>query len=298
MSRYSLSPDGVLDPDAGASGSAARKLAEVVDADDFAERAQTRTGFRELDAAVEASELSRSARDAERAEPLAQVDEPGHPRMLRRLQGDGVLRRPLSSRQRKDRSRLKMQAQDAMTLTQHRAVTALATEEKTWDQLSDKLSDCAGDAQLLGDDARLAVQRIDRGIQHFEQGNRRGHVVYANLALPVDVLGTRRPEKWILDHLPAEITFDRYTSTAHCLHEIEASQQSTFALEIQTRRGMYLGRSDSRDDTRHLLPRGLRLHVRGWSHSPYERPDGSTAYRRVLQLIDVDDEPTEQRGEI
>jgi len=58
-------------------------------------------------------------------------------------------------------------------------------------------------------------------------------------------------------------------------------------LEIQTRRGMYLGRSDSLDDTAHLLPRGLQLQVVGMHEADYQRPDRSAGRRAVIQCLDV-----------
>jgi hypothetical protein len=50
---------------------------------------------------------------------------------------------------------------------------------------------------------------------------------------------------------------------------------------------MYLGRSDSVDDTAHLLPRGMRLRVAGSHQGNYQRPDGSTGRRLVIQLTDI-----------
>lgn len=290
MSRYDLLPDGVFDLDSGAGSSAAGKVAEVVDPEVFADRAEDRGGYRELDAALEMMPgMTRRGRDSARAEPLGRVDGLRHPAMRRRLLGDGELRRPLSSRQRKDRSKLKRDTQQNLPMTQYRAVAGLIGDEQNWDQLCDALSEKAGDAQHLSPADKIEVDRIDRAIQRYEEGNQRGHVVFANVRLPAEVLGARNPEKWVTEHLPGgEITFDRYSTASHSLHEIDDSKQSAWAVEIETRRGMYLGHSDSLDDTRHLLPRGLRLRVRGWSHAPYERPDGSTGYRRTLQLIDAD----------
>jgi hypothetical protein len=51
---------------------------------------------------------------------------------------------------------------------------------------------------------------------------------------------------------------------------------------------MYLGRSDSVDDTTHLLPRGMRLRVVGSHLTRYRRPDGTDGRRRIIQLVDTD----------
>jgi len=296
MSRYSPTPDGVLDLDRSSGRGLANKRADLVDEEEFTDRAETRAGYRELDTAVENNPrgLSRAQGDRERAVPRDTVAELGHPQMLRPLLGDGELRTVLSSRQRKARSVDKRQAQDAMTLTEHRAVQSLITEQDVWHDTNEALSTVVGDAQELDEVTRTRVQRLDRSIQHYEETNRRGHVIYANVELPPDVLGARKPEKFINEHLPPEITFDRYTGAAHCLHEIESDQQTKYALEIQTRRGIYLGRSDSLDDTTHVLPRGIRLKPVGMRHAPYQRPDGTDGYRRVIQLVDVDDDLAEQ----
>ena len=58
--------------------------------------------------------------------------------------------------------------------------------------------------------------------------------------------------------------------------------------EVATRRGAYLGASDSLDDTRHLLPRSMRLRVVGHQLATYVRPDGSTGKRYVVQVQDLD----------
>lgn len=290
MSRYSPRPDGILDLDRGRASSLDSKRADLVDEEEFTDRADTRAGYRELDSAIEANPrgMTRTQGDQERAVPRDALAEPGHPRMLRPLLGDGELRTVLSSRQRKARSVNKRDAQDSMTLTQHRAMQDLIADQDTWNGTNDGLSNAVGDAQDLDEATRIRVQRCDRAIQHYEENNPRGHVVYANVELPTEVLGTRNTDKFIKEHLPEELTFDRYTGAAHCLHEIESSQQTTYALEIQTRRGLYLGRSDSLDDTSHILPRGIRLRPVGLRHAPYERRDGSIGYRRVIQLVDVD----------
>jgi hypothetical protein len=73
------------------------------------------------------------------------------------------------------------------------------------------------------------------------------------------------------------------------MHEVEppGGGETMPVLEIQTRRGMYLGRSDSLDDTTHLLPRGLRLRVVDIHEAVFERPDGTLGRRPVVQLRDI-----------
>ena len=61
--------------------------------------------------------------------------------------------------------------------------------------------------------------------------------------------------------------------------------------ELQTRRGAYLGQSDKKDNTQHLLPRGLEFEVVGVQEASYRSPDGTTGTRMVVQLRDVTPEP-------
>ena len=95
------------------------------------------------------------------------------------------------------------------------------------------------------------------------------------------------------------VEFDRFTAGANNLHQLEApgpDSQRTAVLEIQTRRVMYLGRSDRVDDTAHLLPRGMQLRVVGSHTATYQRPDGSTGQRQVIQLLDLTDTATSDTG--
>jgi hypothetical protein len=57
--------------------------------------------------------------------------------------------------------------------------------------------------------------------------------------------------------------------------------------EIETDRGMYLGRSDKVDDTAHLLPRGMRFEVVSAGQGRYRRPDGTIGRRMIVQLRDI-----------
>jgi hypothetical protein len=147
------------------------------------------------------------------------------------------------------------------------------------------------DAQVLEDDQRRQVQRVDRAIQTFERANDRGHVVYSNVEMPA-TMNTAHLQTFVRKHFAAGSTvhFDRFTMTTHTLHEAEPRtgvQERTAVFEIQTRRGAYLGASDGRDDTAHLLPRGMRFTVAGAHPASYRRPDGTLGTRTVIQLIDT-----------
>jgi hypothetical protein len=291
--RYLPRPDEtVLDPDRGPSTSS-RKQAKLIPVKEHKDRSRTRAGARELDEAVEAAPgLSRQRRDRERAMPRDLSSEPPHPVMERRLPEPDAIRTPLSSRQRKARSVTKRAAQDRLAQTEYAAVAHAITDQDRWTRVNNALSDAMGDAQELDDGTRTEVQRLDRAIQKYEREGNRGHVVYANVEMP-QAINYTSVATFVSSRLGPgeEVALDRYTGSAHTLHEIEPDNDRAgrvVAFEIQTRRGMYLGHSDGVDDTTHLLPRGLQLRVVGSHHARYRRPDGTIGTRYVVQLTDND----------
>ena len=299
--KYPKSPDrsggGVLDVDRG-SGSVGAKEAVVVSADTFVARAADRAGYQDLDAQIERTPgMRRASQDRNRAVPRETNQPLGHPRKDRALLEPDAVRNPISARQRRERSKAKHQAQSLLSGAVHAEVEGVLSRPARWTQLNDALSDVAGDAQLLPEAQLRAVQRVDRAIQTYEAGNDRGHVVYANVELPGYV-----PAGKVVSYLrgafkpDSRITFDRYTGATHCLHELDTGNPKADArsvvLEIATRRGMYLGRSDRSDDTAHLLPRGMQLRVGSIHQASYTRPDGTRGQRHVMQLVDIDKEQT------
>lgn len=298
MPRQS-NPDGRVDADLG-SGSVGSKKAAYVDGDEFTARSAERAGLRDLDAMVESSAgMTRQQRDRERAMPRDASAEVKHPAMERKLPDPDTVRGPLSSRQRKARSADKHAAQDRMPRTQYEATHKMITDDSHWRQVNDVLSENVGDAQALSDDQRVAVQRFDRAIQSYEAQNQRGHVVYANVEMPT-MINASNLEGFVRNKFPtgSVLEFDRYTGGAHTMHQVEVGPETanrTAVFEIQTRRGIYLGRSDSVDDTTHILPRGVRFKVAGTHMARYTRPDGSTGRRQVIQLIDVSSDAETQK---
>lgn len=287
---YKSNPDGVVDSDYG-SGSVSAKQAAYMDKDAYEARGEERSGLRELDSMVESSAgLTRQQRDRERAMPRETNADLKHPAMERKLPEPGQVRKPLSSRQRKARSVAKRSTQDRWPKTQYEAVHRMVNDDGYWRQINDELSENTGDAQSLSDQQRAFVQRMDRAIQGYEANNDRGHVVYANVEMPT-MINSSNLEGFVRNNYErgAVLEFDRYTGGAHTMHEVEPSQETahrTAVFEIQTRRGLYLGRSDTTDDTTHVLPRGVRLEVVGAHWAAYERPDGSQGRRQVIQLVD------------
>lgn len=292
---YTAYPDAVLDVDRGSSKARSKKAAHV-EVNEYDDRDQVRKGYRDMDERVSGdTRYSPSQRDSGRSSPRETNADLRHERMERKLPPAGVVRQPISSRQRKARSIAKRTAQAKLSRTQYGAMQGLLTDDG-WQATGDALSDVAGDAQLLDPDQLRNVQRIDRAIQAFERGNDRGHVVYANVEMPW-YINSSNVVGYVEKNLPAgrEVAFDRYTAGAHCMHEVEPDPERanrTVVMEIQTRRGMYLGGSDSVDRTGHLLPRGMRMRIAGSHTATYQRPDGSTAQRVVLQMTDTPETET------
>jgi len=84
------------------------------------------------------------------------------------------------------------------------------------------------------------------------------------------------------------LDFDRFTMTTHTIHQLDSTMtEHDIVFEIETDRGMYLGRSDKVDDTAHLLPRGMRFEVVSAGQGRYRRPDGTIGRRMIVQLRDI-----------
>lgn len=292
-------PDYVLDADRGSAGLGA-KVAEVLSVDAADQRTQTRAGLRELDAMTEGmGGLTRQQRDRERIAPRATTAPLAHPVMQRPLPGPQETRAPFSSRQKKARSKTRIAVQDEMPNTQYEAQARLVTDPARWRATNDALSAAAGDVQELPEAEQARLRRIDRSIQAYERGNDRGHVVYANVQMPPQINRSNLSRFLERNFAPGdEVAFDRYTVGTHQLHETTAHAGEDTAgrvavFEIQTRRGAYLGHSDSQDDTAHLLPRGMTFAVAGVHQATYAAPDGTTGTRMVVQLRDTTPEPAD-----
>ena len=285
-------PDYVVDPDRGASSSTT-KNARLLDIDVHADRVDARLGLRDLDSMTEGmAGLNRLQKDRERLFPRGTPAELADPRMRRRLPDSDQQRVPLSARQRNARSKSRLDTQRAVPLAQLRAQRELVTQPQRWRNLNDHLSQHVGDIQELSDGDQERVRRIDRSIQAYERRNDRGHVVYSNVRMPWYINHQNLPGFLNNNFTPgSRIAFDRYTAGTHQLHETAgylADPDGRVAVfEMQTRRGAYLGQSDKRDNTQHLLPRGMEFEVVGVHEASYRSPDGSVGTRMVVQLRDV-----------
>lgn len=292
MPRSGTPGDYVVDADLGSS-TAAMKRARPIGTEEHDVRLDQRAGLRDLDAMVESMPgLNRMQRDRERLMPRSTTAELGDPRMQRRLPDAGEVRRPASARQRNARSKARSRVQQAMPLTQLGAQYQLVSEPQRWAEVNDQLSAATGDVQSLAPADQEQVRRIDRSIQSYERANDRGHVLYSNVQMPWYINGSNR-DGFLSNNFKAgqRVEFDRYTAATHQLHEtaslVDDAESRVAVFELQTRRGAYLGQSDKRDNTRHLLPRGLQFEVVGVHEAPYVDPYGRQGTRRVVQLRDV-----------
>jgi predicted secreted protein len=235
----------------------------------------------------EDTSLTRAARDRDRAAPrdVSHVDSE---RLRGELPAEGGFRRALSGRQRKLRSATKNRVMAAAPASQHRAVRTMLTDEnpQQWQRVNRSLHTAAGDVQVLDDSDRVTVQRLDRAIQSYERLNDRTHKVYATVELPDTHRDITKPEDLPGNLRPgAVVAFDQFTLTRHNLHETPGHDRARhLVLEIVTSRGMYLGRSDSLEDTTHILPRGMSMEVASAQYATYETQSGGFDERLVLQL--------------
>lgn len=288
----------ILDADRGRS-TVAQKTAMSVPMEVAIEREFERDGLRDLDARLErARELTRDERDRQRITPRATPAAIDHPVMERRLPDPGALRKPLSGRQQKARRKIARALLQQLPAAQHRALERILDEDAgEWEGINDSLSDAVGDVDALPEDDQRAARRIDRAIQACESRTGRGHVVYANVRMPPAINRTSLAAYVANQYQPGdEVIFDRYTGSAHSLHEVTpvddpAGRVAVF--EIQTRRGLYLGGSEGTDDTAHLLPRGMQFRVVGTSQATFQSRSGQRGSRIVIQLVDITPEPAE-----
>ena len=299
--RTAYTGHGVIDLEAGPVDDAAIKSAGLVAEKFYDAMEQARIGADLSDRVLEDdTSRNRAARDRDRAFPrdTSTVDDD---RKRRQLPDRGEFRTGLSSRQRKDRSALKRRVHEAAPRSQINEMQWAIGDPDRWRHLNSSLREATGNAQQLSDRDRRSVQCLDRLIQSYERDSGRGHVVYAVAELPTDTAVTRRRDVPETLQPGARISFDQYTMTTHTLHEAAAvaaqrkgSGAATVILEIETSRGMYLGRSDSVDDTSHLLPRGLGMRVAGIDeHADYARPGGHDS-TLVVQLRDTPRDPDYQ----
>lgn len=277
----------VIDIEAGTMTGRDAKAAREVSEEAMIDRAFDRLASRISDEARDTdTSLTRARRDRDRATPR-DVSHVESPRLHRDLPAGGEFRRAMSGYQRKIRSATKNKVMAAAPASQHAAIHSLLGDEDPteWRRVNRVLHQAAGDAQQLADGDRAKVQRLDRAIQSYEQMNNRTHKVYVAVELPDNHPDVTAEEDVPTNLQPgAVIDFDQFTVAKHNLHETAGhDSERHLVFELVTSRGMYFGRSDSIEDTHHVLPRGMRMEVVSVSSEPYATPDGFNE-RLVLQL--------------
>ncbi|GAB20263.1 hypothetical protein GOEFS_109_00080 [Gordonia effusa NBRC 100432] len=301
--RTAFTGFGVIDPEAGTVDEAGVKAAGVVAEKFYDGMEQARIDAELADRILDGTTaLTRAARDRDRAFPRDLSSVEGD-RKRRRLPAAGALRAGLSSRQRKARSAAKRRVVGSAPRSQVREMQRTISDPGRWTDVNSALRASTGNAQHLSAPDRASVQRMDRLIQAYEADNGRGHVVYAVIELPTDTAVASRDDVPATLQRGARISFDQYTMCSHTLHEAAAAverrrdqgaESATVIVEIETTRGMYLGRSDSLDDTSHVLPRGMALQVTGIDpHADYRTRRGLDS-TLVVQLTDSPRSPDYQ----
>lgn len=275
-------------------GGAEGKHADLVLSDLYTGREAARNDARLGDSALEAmTGINRAKRDLERAYPRSQVPEQSS-RKQRALASEGEFRSNLSSGQRKARSKAKRVVQDSMPSTERDAVARTISTPEGFMEVNQSLHTVRGNARRLSPKERRHVQRIDRALARYERSSDRNHIVYFAASMDVPPQSPSEvPATW----QPGQtISLDQYTAAAHTMHEVdrESGADQSVVFEMETSRGMYLGRSDSLDDTRHLLPRGIHAEVIGAHYAPFERPGQSPGDRLVIQLRELNPPRTQR----
>lgn len=281
----------VVDVEGGAISTRDEKAAREV-----AEDAMTQRSFQRLANQIadelrdEDASLTRAASDRDRSTPR-DVSHIESGRLRGELPAREEFRERLSGRQRKIRSAVKNQVMAAAPASQHAAIASLLTSEdpSEWRRINEKLHHSAGDVQELADTDRKKVQRLDRAIQSYERLNDRTHRVYVAVKLPDTHGNVTKPSDLPASLRPgATVAFDQFTLTRHNLHETPGHDSSRHVVfEVVTSRGMYLGRSDSVEDTTHILPRGMQFDVISAEHVAYATRSGGFNERLVLQLREL-----------
>lgn len=263
---------------------AAREVAESA----MSDREFNRLANRIIDEARDSdTSQTRATRDRDRATPR-DVSHVESARLRGDLPARGEFREPLSGRQRKIRSATKNQVIAAAPASQHQAIHSMLTDDdpSEWRRINGALHHAAGDVQELSEGDRVKVQRLDRAIQSYERLNDRTHKVYVAVKLPDTHRDISKPKDLPAELSPgARVSFDQFTVSRHNLHEAPGHDSSRYVMfEVVTSRGMYMGRSDSVEDTTHVLPRGFQCEVASAEHVTYATESGGFNERLVLQL--------------
>ncbi|WP_236737381.1 hypothetical protein [Mycolicibacterium llatzerense] len=290
--KYRPEPSAIaVDIEGGGGGRMTHR--DIKQAREVAEDVITELDFQRLSNRIsdalrdEDSSLTRATRDRDRATPrdVSHVDSP---RLSQDLPVPDEFRGALTARQRKLRCAIKNQVMNAAPESQKQAMRTMVTDDspEEWRRINRSLHRAAGDVHELDGADRKTVQRLDRLIQSYERQNDRHHKVYVSVQLPDNHRDVISPETLPENLQPGRrIAFDQFTAAKHNLHEtpgVDSPRHLVF--ELVTGKGMYLGRSDTVEDTTHLLPRGCMFTIASAEYATYADAGGGFGDRLVLQL--------------
>ncbi|WP_394277274.1 hypothetical protein [Luteococcus sp.] len=294
MGRRKYSEHAVIQVDQRA-GSRHAKIADVVDVQTAVANIENRRGLQGLDRMTESySSGTREQKDAARIFPRDTTSPLGHPKKDRRLLDPDALRTPMSKRQRLERLHAEKEVSSWHTEQQERAMRAMTGNPQVWNDLNGSLAESKGDIDALSPQQITHIRTIDGMIQDYEGVNDRGHRVYMNLEMP-SYINSSNVESFVKSYMPegTSVDFDQFTAGSHNLYEIsDNTSPRTVAVEIHTRRGMFIGEPGKSKSNGHLLPRGMHLEVADVHKATFVRPDGSRGERVLIQLVDPAAEDT------
>lgn len=272
------------------TGSMEAKKADIISETLAKTNADIRQGLRDLDEMVERNrKATREQKDAQRGVPRDVTGPIGHPKKDRRLLEPDAVRVPMSKRQRVERLHKEIEVLESLTDDQFDNLNVMTSDPAAWQQMNEGLAANLGDVQNLPNDQIRQIQAVDQAIQAYEATNDRGHRVYTNIKVPWGV-NSSNMAGFLNHYLPegTKVNFDQFTAASHNLNEIsDGVGPRTIAVEIHTKRGMFIGEKGDSKSNGHLLPRGLELEVAGFNEVTYSRPDGSRGRRMCVQLLDM-----------
>lgn len=234
--------------------------------------------------------MPRRSAEAHREVPALNEDSI-NPRMDRQLPGPGVVRQPLSHHMKKDYNKSKESVIRRMSKTRYERVERMISDRTRFNETNEALTEALGRQSELRENTRRFVQSMDRACSTYEAENQRTHILYTTLEAPYDHGASRAALRRRLEEMIGEegahLSFDGYIPATHSLAEVPESRE--IVLEIRTRSGMYIGKSDSLPDANHLIGRGRKFAPvgQGFQEVEFVRPDGTRDSRLVYQIEDI-----------
>lgn len=222
--------------------------------------------------------------------PLTRTDA-SNPRMDRAMPAAAEIRVPLTSRRKKRLSATKTKWQGGLSTNRAENLNRLTNSRAKLGSINRRLEAEQGFRSKLRVGTGRDVHAIDGAIAEYEAQNEGQHIVYAVLRSPRSAGSSRAALRRRIDAMIADpdnhrpIAVDGYTPSTHDLGQVRATRD--VVMEIRTRSGAYLGMSDSRPESDHLIGRGRMLRPVAVQDVAYQKSDGSQGVRTIVQMDDV-----------